>query len=135
MAEVATSADQARLQLRRAQALLDIGRHNDAIPLLTDALRLNPQAVDTYCYLGLALERAGELDRALSVLDEAVKLAPNSEWPHRLQSIVYKEKGQHAAALEKAREANRLSPDTWETLHTLAEALLSSQQLAGAREV
>jgi tetratricopeptide (TPR) repeat protein len=135
MAEVATSAEQARLQLRRAQALLDIGRHNDAIALLTDSLRLNPQSVDTYCYLGLALERAGQLDRALSILEEAVKLAPNSEWPHRLQSIVYKEQGRHGAALDKAREAHRLSPDAWETLHTLAEALLASQRLQEARKV
>jgi tetratricopeptide (TPR) repeat protein len=134
MAEAATSAEQARLQLRRAQALLDIGRHNDAVPLLSDALRLNPQSVEAYCYLGLALQRAGELNRCLSVLDEAIKLDPNNEWPHRLQSIAYKELGQHQAALEKAREAQRLSPDAWETLHTLAEALLVGQQLPEAQK-
>jgi hypothetical protein len=33
--------------LQRAVALLDMGRHKDAIPLIADSLRLNPDSAAT----------------------------------------------------------------------------------------
>src|SRR5689334_9308361 len=108
-----TPAEQAAVQLRRAKALFDINRHRDAIPVPADSLRLNPQCAETYCYLGRALQRTGDYEQSLSVLDEAIKLAPNNEWPHRLQSIAYKEQGHSEAALDKAQEAHRLDPGAW----------------------
>jgi tetratricopeptide (TPR) repeat protein len=128
-------ADQADLQLRRGRALIDIARYQDAIPLLTDAVRLNPHSADPYCYLGLALLYTGDYEESLKALDESIRLNPNSEFPHRLQSMTYRRQGHHTAAVEKAQEALRLAPDSWQTLLNLAEALMSAGQRLKADKV
>ena len=127
--------DQARALLERAQILLDLGRHADALPLIVEALRLNPDAVEMYCHLALALRMAGQRKQALTVLADALKKDPNHEWPHRLKAVTYRELGDLKLALECAKEAVRLAPDLWLTNFVLANVLLSSLRLSQAREI
>ena len=50
--------------LRRADAEVDAGRDQDAIPLLEEAVQLDPHASDIWRRLGECRLRAGELDAA-----------------------------------------------------------------------
>jgi len=135
MSSASAPEEQADALLQRARALLDLGRPAEAVPLAAEAIRLNPDSVQSYCYLGLALMNAGELKQALAALEDAIRHAPNYEWPHRLRSIALQTMGDKQNSLRAAEEAHRLSPDAWQTVHTLADALLGAQQLAKAGEV
>ena len=135
MSSTGSAEEQAAAQLQRAIALLDMGRHQDAIPLIADSLRLNPDPVETYCYLAMALRMGRQFDQALKVIEDAIRKDPNHEWPHRQRSLTYHDLGKLPQALASAREAHRLNPDAWQTKHTLSDALLNNQQLHEARQV
>lgn len=130
-----SNEDQARAHLERAQMLLDLGRHEQALPQIVEALRLDPESVSTYCHLALALRMAGQRKQALAVLNDALKKDPNHEWPHRLRAVTYRELGELKLALACAQEAHRLAPDVWLTGFVLANVLLSSSRLDQAREL
>jgi tetratricopeptide (TPR) repeat protein len=135
MTAAVSSEEQARALLDRAQILLDLGRHEAALPLIVEALRLDPESVGTYCHLALALRMGGQRKQALAVLDDALKIDPNNEWPHRLRSVTYRELGDLKLALACAQEAFRLAPDLWLTSFVLANVLLSSSRLDQARDL
>jgi Flp pilus assembly protein TadD len=135
MTAAVSSEDLARAHLQRAQMLLDLGRHEEALPLIVEALRLNPEAVEIYCHLALALRMAGQRKQALAVLDDALKKDPKHEWPHRLRAVTYRELGELKLALACAQEAHRLAPDLWLTNYVLANVLLSLSRLDRAREI
>lgn len=135
MTEAPGSAEQALAQLRRGRALIDLGRPKDALAPLAESLRLDPHSAETCCHLAWALQLTGDLEQSLTVCDEAIRLEPNNEWPHRLQSIVYREQGHHDVAIAKAREAQRLAPELWQTGLTLSDALLSKGKVAEAQQV
>jgi tetratricopeptide (TPR) repeat protein len=135
MTAAASSQDHARSHLERAQILLDLGRHEQALPLITEALRLDPESVATYCHLALALRMAGQRKQALAVLDDALKRDPNNEWPHRLRAVTFRELGELKLALACAQEAHRLAPDLWLTNFVLANILLSSSRPSQARAI
>jgi tetratricopeptide (TPR) repeat protein len=130
-----SSEDQARAHLQRAQMLLDLGRHEDALPMIVEALRLDPESVEIYCHLALALRMAGQRKQALAVLDDALKKDPNHEWPHRLRAVTCRELGDSKLALVSAQEAHRLAPDLWLTAYVLANVLLGCSRLSQAREL
>jgi tetratricopeptide (TPR) repeat protein len=134
MSAALSGEDQARAHLQRAQMLLELGRHEEALPLIVEALRLDPEAVEIYCHLALALRMAGQRKQALAVLADALKKDPNHEWPHRLKAVTYREIGDLKLALASAQEAYRLAPDLWLTGYVLGNVLLSSSRLNQARE-
>jgi tetratricopeptide (TPR) repeat protein len=135
MQPAATTEEQARLQLQRAQALLDLGRHKEALPLITDALRLNPESAEIYCYLAFALRQTGEIKQALVVIEDALRKDPNLEWAHRLRASSFRDLGDFKTALASAREAYRLAPNIWQTGYTLANILLGGLRTYEAQEV
>ena len=55
----------------RADALIAMGRHADAIPWLERAIAEDPQAVGPRCRLALAFVRLGDNRRALAAADRA----------------------------------------------------------------
>ncbi len=120
----ASTTDTAVILTQRAQALLDLGRASDAIPVLLQALSQAPDDHRTLCLLALAHGKAGRAAEAVPWADQAVKAAPDHEWGHRLRAIYLLERGQTRPALRAAEEAARLSPEYPETLHTLAHVQL-----------
>ncbi len=123
----ATPEQQAGALLNRACALIDLQRYSEALPLLADALRLNPESVPAYCNLAIALKHTGQLQRALEVLASAIRQAPDNEWPHRLRCIVLQNLKRIPEAIESAMQAHRLAPETWETAYTLGDVYLEAQ--------
>jgi Flp pilus assembly protein TadD len=118
----------------RAQALIDVKRSAEAIPLLQQAITLDPDDVYPRCLLGLAYIRAHQPALALRAAEEAIRIDPAEEWAHRLRSSSLSTLGKKRQALEAAREAVRLAPDLPEALFTLAQSALANRRMQEARE-
>lgn len=117
---------------QRAAHLTALGRHNEAIPLLTRAASLDPHDPDIKCDLAVALMNAGRLEDADRVAFEAIGSAPEHERSYRVRSIVLGEMGRSNDALTLARESVRLEPDNLSGLRTLAQACLDCRKTSEA---
>lgn len=80
--------------------LIDMGRHEEAVPLLRKALELNPDFFEGQRDLGRALERLGRHDEALSYFERASHLAPEPKTGAYL----------YGSALLRARKAHEALP-------------------------
>src|SRR5882762_4047944 len=105
MATPPTPTNAAAGPLARAEALLAIGRHAEALPWLERAIAEDPDAVEPRCMLTLALVRLGRLAEALEAAERAVAVAPDHEWPHRLRALALLRAGRHDEACSAAQEA------------------------------
>jgi Flp pilus assembly protein TadD len=113
------------VEIERARALCDLGRFDDAAPLLQRAVALEPQNADAWCLLAQAqLGRHNDED-ALQAAGTALSLAPDDEWPHRLFSVALQRLGRNEESLLAAREATRVAPYAWPAFVRLAHAALA----------
>ena len=119
----------------RADALLEIGRYQDALPLLQGGLTQFPGDARLLCRMAFAFLKMGELDQASRYANEAVGADPFEEWGHRLRSVILLESGQAAQAVHAAEEAVALNPNGAQSLHALIKALLGAKQKERAEEV
>jgi tetratricopeptide (TPR) repeat protein len=120
---------------KHAQALMDVDRPRDAIPLLHKALAGDPQNSHYLCSLSSAHHNLKEYTEALTWAERALGIAPDEEWGHRLRSRCLCRLGHPQEALVAAQEAVRLSPDTYSTLLELGNALTACQQFLHAEQV
>lgn len=111
---------------QRAAHLTSLGRHDEAIPLLTSAARLDPDDPDIKCDLAVAFMNAGMLFDADHVAYAAITSAPQHERSYRVRSIVLRKVGRAKDALALARESVRLEPDNVWGLTELAQACLAT---------
>jgi predicted Zn-dependent protease len=70
--------------LRRADALIDVNRHRDALPILSSVIAAHPQNATAYCLLARCYSLDGRYDAMLTAASSAVSYAPESEWGFRL---------------------------------------------------
>lgn len=54
-----------------------LGRYTDAIPALSQAVKINPTDADSFYELGVAYARAGEFEKAIQSYENAVRFVPN----------------------------------------------------------
>src|SRR5262249_61482634 len=118
MERVSLESRSAMALCAQAERLMDVGRSAEAVGLLQQAIRADPQDGRSRCLLALAFLRLHKLRLALKSAEEAVRMDPAQEWPHRLRSIILRQMGKHRRALEAAREAARLAPYLPVTLDT-----------------
>jgi tetratricopeptide (TPR) repeat protein len=79
---IAIQHDHAGAYLVRGRALSYLGKKEEAIKSLREAVLCRPEVSDIHLYLGEALAEAGHLDEAVQVLQNAVRLAqPNDIRP------------------------------------------------------
>ena len=64
MSDPGTGADPAAIS-RRAESLLDLGRSEEAVPLLLQAMAADPHAVRPRCLLSLAFFKLRDFRRSL----------------------------------------------------------------------
>lgn len=127
--------DNANNLIERAEHLIEIERHSEAIPLISKALGLEPESAYANGLMAQAFLGLNRLDDALKYSEKTIELEPDDEWSHRLRSNVLTEMGHHGDALKSAEEAARLSPDEPAPLTTLANAWLSVKKPKKAKEV
>ncbi len=118
----------------RADALLEIGRYHDAVPLLQSGLILTPCDAPLLCRMAFAFLNLGNLPEAMRYANEAVSAEPTEEWGHRLRSAIFLEERETAQAVRAAEEAVALNPNGEQSLHALIKALLGAKQKDRAEE-
>lgn len=116
----------------QAQALIAVGRHADAVPLLQRAIVAEPESVYPRCVLAGCLIEMGRHDDGRKMAESAIALSPEFSTAHRMHSIALLELGQRKAALDAAGEAVRLSPSDANSMTALAEAQLANRRFEDA---
>jgi tetratricopeptide (TPR) repeat protein len=116
----------------RANALIEMGRPEEAIPLLVRAIALDPDDAHTRCRFVLALMRTGKQNEALEQAEAALAIDASGEWPHRLRAILLGQQGRHKEALEGALEAVRIEPELPSALYTLGSVYVNLKRYRDA---
>lgn len=80
-------------------------KDSKAVFFLRIALLYNPLSLDAYEALGVVLNKKGELDEAIGIMEEMARLNPDSVMAHANLSAFYVEKGW----IEKAEEEKAIS--------------------------
>ncbi len=108
---LALNTNQADLMAEMANALTRVGRPQDAIEQMKQAMRLNPFSPNWYTwFLGLAYYHAGQYEEAI----EAHKPLLHSGWHYNLHlrlAASYAQLGSLDEARAQAAEALKLNPD------------------------
>ena len=108
---------------RRVRALLDLGRHSDAIKGARACLAEHPEDPELLELFGLCLLRAGDYEAAVAPLADARQRTPAA--PHVAYLLGYAKRRLHDSTRAEAeyREALRLAPEEPVYLRALAELL------------
>jgi tetratricopeptide (TPR) repeat protein len=86
--------------------LVETDRSEEAIPYLTEAVRLSPDALRAHRALGKAYLHAKQLDKAQAEFETCIQIAPQNAPSHFMLAQVYRKRG----LLDKARlETQRYS--------------------------
>lgn len=113
----------ARIDLARAQALLDLGRAEQARALLGESVGRQPDSPQAWCLLASACLDTEDYPRALDAASEAVRLTPDDPWVHSLGARALSGVGRHHDAVAAAERAQALDPSGWQPHAQLALVL------------
>jgi VWFA-related protein len=120
--------------LARGVKLTQDGKSGEAVALLRDAVRLDPDMAAARFHLANALRNTGDPDGAESELREAAKLAPDSGVVYNLLGIVLSKRGDAAGAVAEFRKSAQLQPKAAVAHFNLAQALEKSGDRTAALE-
>jgi tetratricopeptide (TPR) repeat protein len=84
-----------------------------ALEATVEALRLDPEPIDTRLALARLLHGTGRSAEAVKELQAAIARAPSNDEAHRELGVVYGETGQVEPALRELKAALALRPDYW----------------------
>jgi Flp pilus assembly protein TadD len=115
--------------LARVDALLELGRYDDAVTALRRLLSADASLAgssDSWCRLSLAYLRLDRFGDSLDAAGRAAALAPDNEWSHRLASHALESLGRGPEAVGAAAECVRLAPHQWQGHARLAASLSAS---------
>ncbi len=128
-------SDQEYNSIKKAEALIDIERQREAVPILTKVYASNPHNFQAVCLLARCFYELNENEEALKYSEKAIQIEPENEWAHRLRSVALGELGKKKESLKSAEEAVRLAPDEPHALQTFANALLRCGKQEEAKSV
>lgn len=87
-----------------------IGRYEEALEELKQALRLNPGYIEVHNNLAVTYDKMGKHDEALMGLQEALRLNPNYTEAHNNLGTLFAKSGRYEDAVEELTQALRLNP-------------------------
>ncbi|MGC4045430.1 MAG: tetratricopeptide repeat protein [Armatimonas sp.] len=114
--------------IARARQLIELGRAEQAIPYITDALREDPEDPEALALLSVAFVLTSDYKKALEWAEKASAAAPQEEHPHRLRAYSLLALKRKREALAAAKEAVRCQPDGRRALWVLAQTYLASHK-------
>lgn len=117
---------------RLAEAYGAAGRHEEAIDALRSAIRLEPKEADHKKALGLAYAKVDDEARAISAIEDALKLDPGLHELRAIAAKMLRAKGDHGGALAHLSALTIASAHTPETWRMLAETLVAMQKIPEA---
>jgi Flp pilus assembly protein TadD len=128
---VSVAEDPVRLQAH-AEALIDLGRPAEALPVLARASALDPDAMRPHALRASSLIALERYDEAQEAATAAITRAPEDSDAHRLLSLAQLRSGEQKLAKQTALQAVALDPEQSLNYVMLAEALQSTRDEAGA---
>ncbi|MBO0832158.1 MAG: tetratricopeptide repeat protein [Actinobacteria bacterium] len=120
--------------LARAQAMLQIKRHDEAASLLARVVAAQPGDARAWCLLAAAHLGAGRYQEAADAAGRAIAAAPSDDWPYRLVSRAQALLRNPPAAMSAASEACRLAPNEWRAWVCMAQAAVATEVEFNAAE-
>jgi tetratricopeptide (TPR) repeat protein len=117
----------------RAEALVELGRPDQAVAVLHEALAVHPGRADLWGQLAMALLAAERPAEAYQAATTRIQLAPADEWGFRLASLALSALDRGAEAIKAAAESVRLAPLEWRAHARLAHALADEGRLDEAQ--
>ncbi|MGD8452599.1 MAG: tetratricopeptide repeat protein [Phycisphaerae bacterium] len=132
--QVTTRPADVELRVAYAEALLKRGQSPEALPMLEEAVRLDPNHAAALRLLGETLVTMNESERAEEMLKRAAAADP-TDWRTHLNLAVLLSAEHPEEALQHAQEAQRLEPDALDTNMTLAEALAINHRTTEALQI
>jgi Flp pilus assembly protein TadD len=106
-------------------------RQDDAIRLLSEAIRIRKKDAPLHGNLALAKLAKGDLAGATSSARKALALSPSYADAHRVLGLVYQAKGRPQEAVQEFRRAKALGLDSADLERHLAKACEQLEQPAG----
>jgi Flp pilus assembly protein TadD len=85
-----------------------LNRASEAAPLLSEAVKIQPQSASAHYELGRNLFLLGRLEESQSELEEAIRLDPDNSSPHYLLGRVYSRMGKSELAAEQFKTTESL---------------------------
>jgi len=110
--------------MQQAEELLNANQNARATPLLEQALRLDPGNPVGRATLAMALERNGQLDRAVEVYQDAIKRGISTDIIYSRLGLLYVRLHKLDKALDAMLTANQINPTDLDNLRNLASAEL-----------
>ncbi len=117
------------LALTRAGALLDAGRHDEAIRILGDAAARSPDHADVQRLLAVALLRVGRKFDAQTTIARAIQLDPERPDSYLVSAEISMSLGSWVRAEQAARTACKLAPGNFRAHFAVVLAALKLDQL------
>jgi len=105
------------------------GRHDEAIPLLQQALRVKPDYPQAHFFLGHELENRGDLDQAIAEYTAALRFSPYFEPAHVFLGMILARQNHPAEAIAHYQQALELNPESAIAHHNLAKLLQQQGEL------
>lgn len=81
------------------QFLSAMGRHEEAIEAMEHARQLDPRHVETLQHLGIVYWMAGQAERALELVNDSLKIVPDSPRAHYGRMMILDQLGRHDEAM------------------------------------
>jgi tetratricopeptide (TPR) repeat protein len=106
--------------------LADLGRTEEGLREMREAIRLRPQYADGYYSLGWLLATQGRAAEAISDFQEAIRLDPDDTEAHYNLGTALAAEGRLADAIVEFQAALRLKPDYANAHLNLGKALANS---------
>jgi tetratricopeptide (TPR) repeat protein len=119
---------------RRADALLQIGRHEQAEAAARQALVAEPEHSPALYCLARSLAGQKRNAEALEAVDQYLIQRPDSEWGYRQRALVLRSMNSRKESVAAACEAVRLAPESSETHRVAAMCYLDVNSFAKALE-
>lgn len=110
-----------------------LGRNEEAIAHLQEALRIKPNFTYAQYNLGIEFVHLGKLDEASTHFSEAIRLDPSYASAHNNLGNIFFTKGRLSEAAAEYSEALRLMPDYIDARSNLASVLLKQGKIDEAK--
>lgn len=86
--------------MMKAAIKLDLGKYDEAIPLLKEALETNPDSIESRSQLGFAYLKTGNLDDAITEFETVLKAEPDESYSVLYLGMAYLNKERFADAIK-----------------------------------
>src|SRR6516164_4563693 len=129
---VASAQENNSVVVKHAAALLDEGNGKEAIAVLTDYIRTQPQDIRALLLLGDAYVETSQPEKAAEILRRATSLAPRSADAHLDLGVVEVSLGNSEAGKKEFQAALAIDPTEREALYNLGKVFFQEGDYSSA---